>query len=279
LGYLSHEYVYVTTRFGSSVEYHLGSFRCVGSIGPPLTFNPQLFPQRLVNVSQDWAKHLNLLISPLNTTVFGFLMAAVPDKPNPPDYPPLALASMMTNGLVRSGFTSQLQGNLKAGPGGSIWERYPDGNYWIGRKGDVFTADPEEGKDWLKFEVESTAERYAYNIRGVPAKVAIAIVTVYCAFALWLLSYSGFSGMTSTDWDFIAEVTALAMNSTPTEHLRNTCAGIMGMHIYRLPVRILAATDKRGEDHLELVFCNVDEKTTERRSIKLNKKYGTMARR
>ena len=66
------------------------------------------------------------------------------------------------------------------------------------------------------------------------------------------------------------------MNSAPTTTLRNTCAGINEMHIFKLPVRSLTRRDAEGDgEHLELVFGNVDEEV-EKRSIKANRKYGTM---
>ena len=84
-------------------------------------------------------------------------------------------------------------------------------------------------------------------------------------------------GISSTCWDSIAEVTALAMNSTPTAILRNTCAGISEIRIFKLPVRILAMRDLEGEgEHLELVFGDMDADQAKRVSIKPNQKYGTM---
>ena len=90
------------------------------------------------------------------------------------------------------------------------------------------------------------------------------------------------TGISSTAWDSIAEVTALAMNSTPTTTLRNTCAGITELHVFKTPVRILAFRDEEGDgEHLELVFGNESggEKTEgeeEKKTIKANRKYGTM---
>lgn len=67
------------------------------------------------------------------------------------------------------------------------------------------------------------------------------------------------------------------MNSSPTAALRNTCAGIAELHIFKLSVRILAMSDLEGEgEHLELVFGNVDQKKTAECTIKTNRAYGTM---
>ena len=84
-------------------------------------------------------------------------------------------------------------------------------------------------------------------------------------------------GISSTCWDSIAEVTALAMNSRPTAALRNTCAGITELHIFKLSVRILAMRDLEGEgEHLELVFGSVDQEKSTECTMKTNRAYGTM---
>ena len=77
-----------------------------------------------------------------------------------------------------------------------------------------------------------------------------------------LLAYSNLTlRISSSCWDLIAEVTAFAVNFTPTAALRNTCAGINQLHIFKLPVRILAVRDDEGKDeHLEHVFGGVEKK-------------------
>ena len=69
------------------------------------------------------------------------------------------------------------------------------------------------------------------------------------------------------------------MNSTPTAALRNTCAGISELGIFKLPVRVRAARDVEGEgEHLELSFGNVEEDAMAEEAVKVNRAYGTMAR-
>ena len=86
------------------------------------------------------------------------------------------------------------------------------------------------------------------------------------------------TGISSTCWDSIGEVTALAVNSTPTTLLKNTCAGILELNIFKLPVRVLAFRDDEAGDgeHLELVFGDVDEKEVRGTAIKPNRVYGTL---
>ena len=89
-------------------------------------------------------------------------------------------------------------------------------------------------------------------------------------------------GISSTCWDSIGEVTALAMNSTPTILLKNTCAGIMELNIFKIPVRVLAIRDSEGDgEHLELVFGDVDDEAKNARGtpIKPNRVYGTLPKR
>ena len=234
------------------------------------------FPQRPVVVTEDWARYLNPSIEYLNTTVINILMGLnwISDGRVEAQ---TVLAGMVANGLARIGAASQLQGTVKqtAEPNGSTGY---DGNYWFAGKGNnVFQVDPEESKDWVKFRVSSKIEGYAYNTQATTIKLAIGLLLAYCLIAIAHIIYAGISGISSTCWDSIGEVTALAMNSTPTAALRNTCAGITELKIFKLPVRVLAFRDAEGDgEHLELVFGDLDEKTLESRTIKPNRAYGTM---
>ena len=141
----------------------------------------------------------------------------------------------------------------------------------------MFEVDTHNSKDWVRLHVSSVSEGYAYNTHSAIPKLAICILLIYCAFALGHVLYAGISGISSTCWDSIAEVTALVVNSPSTRKLRNTCAGITEFDIFRLPVRILATHDQEGDrEHLELVFGNLDEKSVEDRIIKPNRTYGTL---
>ncbi|KAI4283816.1 MAG: hypothetical protein L6R38_001898 [Xanthoria sp. 2 TBL-2021] len=240
-------------------------------------------PQVPITISESWARYLDPLIENMNTTLFNLLMQQT-DYTNPERFldsgveiVSTALAMLAANGLARTGWGSTLQGTVKTrGPG---LEGLADGNYWLSGKGDVFEVDPIKSKNWTSFRVESNLEGYAYNTLTAPPKIAIAIMMVYCLLVLGHTIYSGITGISSNCWDTIAEVTALAINSTPTAALRNTCAGISELHIFKLPVRILVSRDEEGEgEHLELVFGQVDEAKTKERTIKPNTTYGTLPR-
>lgn len=239
-----------------------------------LSYYYPVFPQRPVVVTEDWARYLNPSIEYLNTTIINVLMGLTADGTTGAQ---TILAGMVANGLARIGSASQLQGTVKQSikHGQSVGF---DGDYWFAGKGNnVFQVDPQESKDWVKLRVSSTIEGYAYNTQGTATKLAIGLLLAYCVIAIAHIIYAGISGISSTCWDSIGEVTALAMNSTPTAALRNTCAGITELNIFKLPVRVLAFRDAEGDgEHLELVFGKLDEKTLESRTIKANRAYGTM---
>ena len=234
------------------------------------------FPQRTVTVTEEWAAYLNPSIPSLNTTLFHHLMASNSTSIRTETTVKDILASLLAIGLSSLGSTSTVQGKIKQfkQPDGyfSI-----DGNYWFSGKGNMVEVDASDSRTWVRFRVSSVFQGYAYSTHGAIPNLAICLLSIYCAFAIAHIMYAGISGISSTCWDSIAEVTALAVNSPPTKALRNTCAGITEFDIFKLPVRVLTMRDDEGDgEHLELVFGSVDEKSVEHRVIKANRVYGTM---
>ena len=116
-----------------------------------------------------------------------------------------------------------------------------------------------------------------YTADGITTRLAMAVMIGYCLLALSHLVYLCKSGLSSTAWDSTAEVIALAMNSSPTQHLQNTCAGILGIKTFQTPVRILATrVGGIGTGHLELVFGQSlqDNRCMDR--LEMNQKYGKL---
>ena len=158
------------------------------------------FPQRPINMTQQWAQHLNPIVRSANRSVFDLIMQETDPFADPDaSYSPSSnvndvLVSLIANGLARIGFESTLQGSPKSvkSTDGTSWI---DGNYWISGKGNMFEVDPTHSKDWLKFHVNSTLEGYAYNTETIAPRVAIGVMTLYCMIALAHLFYSGISGM------------------------------------------------------------------------------------
>lgn len=124
----------------------------------------------------------------------------------------------------------------------------------------------------MVFEMEYSIYGWLYSAHGTTTKLAIATMLAYCALVLGHLIYSAVSGVSSTAWDSTAELVALAMNSSPTKTLQNTCAGIIGRKALMTPVRVLATTP----GHLELVFGDVEDPNAPLSKLVVNEKYGKL---
>ncbi|KAL8786730.1 MAG: hypothetical protein Q9195_008105 [Heterodermia aff. obscurata] len=236
------------------------------------------FPKQPIVITESWAKYLDPSIEGLNSTLIDVLLKNQVFSCSPRVTAEEALTGLLVNGLSRTGAGSRLQGSVRTvGPNG---EGGLDGNYWLSGKGNVFDVNPEESVNWTRFHVESTLEGHAYNTINTPPKIAIAVLSLYCLLALGHVFYAGITGISSSCWDSMAEVTVLAMNSTPTAALRNTCAGISELSIFKLPIRILVKNDVEGEgEHLELSFGDSEKRDPAAgETIKMNRAYGTMPR-
>ena len=266
-----------------------------------LDFELPIFPETTISIAKEWAQFLDPPISGLNTSVIDYLMKiniGNASTGRPDVLLNYVLSGLLTNGLARVGGDYRFQGTpkLTTGPNG---KPQLDGTFWVSGKGDFFSVDPEESKDWLKLRVDSTFEGYAYNVAGAGPKLAIAFLLTYCSLAIAYTVYAGIlgssalssplphqsidisiTGTSSTAWDSISEVTALAMNSRPTRNLQNTCGGISELRTFKTPVRIVVRKDEsEGEgEHLELVFGDdVDaELDDDSATIKTNRAYGTV---
>ena len=98
---------------------------------------------------------------------------------------------------------------------------------------------------------------------------------LYCVLAFLHVVYSVVTGISSTAWDSSAEVVALAMNSTPTAHLKNTSGGIIDAKTFKTPVRVLATKGIGGtEEHLELGFGQDHQRDGRWERLGLNREYG-----
>lgn len=157
-----------------------------------LVFKYPYYPQRPVNISQSWARYLNPMIEGSNTTVVNSLMQQQIFPENPSTTARGMLASLIVNGLARTGWEGFLQGEVRTA--GANGQGGLDGNYWLSGKGDVFKVDPEVSQEWVTLRVDSTLQGYAYNTLTTPPRIAIAIMTAYCLLVVGHTLYSGITG-------------------------------------------------------------------------------------
>ena len=120
----------------------------------------------------------------------------------------------------------------------------------LGWGGSAFKISAQEQERATMFTMHATVNGYAWSSRGNLQKAAIAVLTLYTAFAVLHFIYLIATGHVSQAWDKAPEMISLAMNSQPTAALRNTGAGIDTIHPYKAKVRIKVGP----HGHLEYIF-------------------------
>lgn len=162
-------------------------------INDAVIFQYPYFPQIPINITQSWADLVAPRFKNSNDSIINQLMQDQMIEGDPKSYAHFVLSDLVANGLARTALSSELQGSVKTviGKSGDI---ELDGNYWLSGKGDVFAVNASQANDWIKFRMDSTLEGHAYNTKGAPQKIAIAILTAYCVLALSHALYAGISG-------------------------------------------------------------------------------------
>lgn len=221
------------------------------------TFN-QAWPR--INLTAAWARYLNPTIPGQNATIFSQIASTagmwntttLSASYNHPFIVETILATMTVNGLARMSHNSGIVGSLKGNPGPwepGVWAEYmiPKGS--LGSGGSVYDVTADQRKTATMFTMQATVNGYAYASRGPVQKAAMGVLLFYSLMALAHIAYSCMTGWSSTSWDSVPEIAALAMNSQSTEKLKNTGAGISTAGVYEERVWIRAR-----DDHLEFVF-------------------------
>ncbi|KAL9617461.1 MAG: hypothetical protein Q9160_007724 [Pyrenula sp. 1 TL-2023] len=224
------------------------------SLGDKGTINtdyPRIF------MTADWASNLNPETSTGGNSSTPFIRmastAGLYNSSSSPDpgFNEVIVESIITlmvvNGLGRASYNIDMAG----------MEKEPESQFFkelvsktaLGWGGHAYDIDPGQLSNVTTLVAQVTVNGYAYSHKGLVQCVAIAVLGVYCLFALTHFFYSGLTGWTSNSWDSAPEVVALAMSSQPSKKLENTGAGIQTVELYEEKVQI-----KARDDHLEIVF-------------------------
>jgi len=126
-------------------------------------------------------------------------------------------------------------------------------------------------RGWVGLDFTLHQLGYRYGINGNLIKFAAAILLLHVAVSIGhIIIVVSCRTWTSCSWAIIGGMMALAMNSQPTEKLRNTCAGIPESTTWKETVKVREVSD----GHLELVFD--DEKNDDNiyKKSRPGKKYG-----
>lgn len=147
-----------------------------------------------------------------------------------------------------------------------IWNgdgiQYSFGNYSITNRSNTILDTPTEvshfiesqlGKkegELVQFKIDILQYGYAYGLHGTGIYIAMAILFTHVIFAIIHITTTITGGWSSRAWNNPGELIALAMNSSPTKLLQNTCAGIEDKAIW---TRIMSVRETT-EAHLEIVL-------------------------
>ncbi|KAH7327309.1 hypothetical protein BKA65DRAFT_510347 [Rhexocercosporidium sp. MPI-PUGE-AT-0058] len=212
-----------------------------------------VWPQ--VKISPTWAQHLDTILGEPELSAFQILSNSVGKSSglsrahSPVEAVEAIISIMVTEGMARIQSTAVIQGPL-VGPNRLQWTRQLlPAKGVFGPGGSAFNFTPAVDDQSVKFEMKTTVNGYGYGPTTATILSSI-VLAVYVLIAFIFLIYSMvFSQTTSSSWDSITELVALAMNSTPSSALHNTGAGIACLRTLKQPVTVGVAGDC-----LQLIF-------------------------
>lgn len=255
---------------------------------------------RRVTVSPEWANALNPTVRDSNRTVIQQILRDIPEtqssrwENNPTGqngdlfvvpFIESVLSILVTNGLSRTASSAVPQGILKGcsetfcaencGDGDGAWCNaiMPNGEFGY-RDGQSIYSLPANAdlSKMTPFNVRIDMTGYAYSSQGTTARLSCAVLLVYCLLVAIHALFTLRTGLTSQSWDTISEIVALAMQSHPTQALRNTCAGIVTTTVFKRFVKV--GTTIQAEDHLELLFEDDEDERLDAMHIQTGRYYG-----
>ena len=222
-----------------------------------------------VKVTPEWAQYLNPHIQNINQTVFHALAQSIgahtskwkDDIGFVQSVTESILTMLITNGLSRIASSATFQGkfnhcsNDNCGEICGRWclDMMPKQSQELGYGGNIYNLSdiPDQSK-LSKFTVHVDVNGYAYSLKGAAMLLSCAVLLSYCFLVAVHSTFVVITRTSSNAWDTVSEVTALAMQSQPTEVLKNTCAGFSTAAVFSRLVKVVK-TGPAG-DHLELDF-------------------------
>lgn len=231
--------------------------------GPVNTSLPKITP------SAAWARYMNPIMPNENATVFSKIASTAglwnTSLPAAPYYFPAIvegiLTTMVANGIARASYNASMIRALKGRDGNGNqwnatgWFKYLFPRHLFGKGTSIFDISPAQQAAATEFQMSAAANGYAYSYKGAIQKAALGVFLVYIVLAIGHFGYSIATGWTSTAWDTLPEIAALAMNSQQTAALRNTGAGIATVGVFEETVKVRA----KDANNLEFVFGDTEQ--------------------
>ena len=221
------------------------------------TFNPTYRPIRL---STQWAEYLNPVVTTLNQTnetVFSTLASTAglwkSRTPANSDWSPIIieniLSSLVANGIGRASYNMTMIGDIKE----DFVDQILPKKKRLGVGGEAFSISEDDARNATKFVMNAEIEGYAYSPKGKTQAAAMIVLSIYVLIVMCHIGYSTWTGWYSNSWGSPSELTALAMNSTPTSRLENTGGGIETIEVFKEKVKI-----RLKDERAQILFQDID---------------------
>jgi hypothetical protein len=217
---------------------------------------------RSIKITSDWLNLINILYESggpnnINLTTFETIAnQCILNIPYVEDCMEASMALFLADAMARvQASTMQMwmwQGylgldgggeeyNTTKIPGNSLAEITPIFESWLNNT----------PNDMTKFSLEIYQYGYGYGMKGSNGiYVAVAVLLIHVVFALAHVIIIMTGGWSSGAWNNPGELIALAVNSSPSKLLQNTCAGIEDPKTWTRIVSVRETT----EAHLEIIF-------------------------
>ncbi|THV54003.1 hypothetical protein BGAL_0037g00470 [Botrytis galanthina] len=200
------------------------------------------YPMRNVQIDIDWA---NLALPP-NYTILSIALSSTGSQAIPLG---LIVSSLIPDAMSRIRRSGEISIPL------------------IGSEASEQTRDQDK---YTYITVNRFRCGYSYSLRGITRWLALSILLLHIFLALAHTVIITRMGWTSKILKSLCEILVLAINSSPSAVLDNTCAGIDRLDTYKQIVKVR----ETSFEHLGLVMNGDEDKHTEK--VVIDKEYGSL---
>jgi hypothetical protein len=217
-----------------------------------------------IRIAPQWADGINPIIDAKNVSVFTLLSNSVGRLGDISMAPSLVnaveaiLVVILAEGLSRVGNTASIQGFLKGFEENEWMSQILPDKTVFGTGGSAFNYTFRPGDPFVKFEMKVAVSGYGYGITTATILSSLVLLTYSLIAITYIVHSVCFSRSTSSTWESISELIALAMSSTPVPMLKNTGAGISSLTTLKQKVRIGVSEDAQ----LQMIFVGEENGKT-----------------
>ncbi|KEF60305.1 uncharacterized protein A1O9_01865 [Exophiala aquamarina CBS 119918] len=230
-----------------------------------------------VKLSKAWAESLEAITDVLNRTVVDNLIRQMPITDNicPNGTSEGRYQISLRRPFMYERLLATLVANGMSHAAGAIeeWFWYPSPKQtggWVFTDPNTFEQKSQKSPPGVVLTFEGHLPGFAWNLDGIPIKIVLPVLMVYCLYTLSYVLFTFITGRSSMAWRSISQMTALAINSTPTDVLDNTSAGIEHKKTFAKPISVREVENHR---RLELIFTQDEDKRGPLRRVNVGRGY------